>query len=422
MSSLARVDGLIGGTHVFDGAGVLDAAHKQQAETAATNLAGQLGGTVYVDIAIGDDDPETTAFFNGAASTTNFGKALMIALAVSGDQVGGYVYETGLASDYTTGTPWEHSILHNESAPNGDVQTALLAAINAVQKPPLIPPEAIPVIIFVVVVVLFSIAAPFLWGPWLIRKLTGVSGPIKGGIPSEATIQSIRDTGVTVTMPSVGPDAPDYKLGLLVDPIGGGAPYEVEIKVLIPRIFIPMIVPGARIGVFIDPTDPKKVSADFSRMRGSGMPAGFGAGAGGAIPPGGFGMNFDASGHPAAADLAALASGVRSGKVASQSSSADQLLATGTHGSAVITTAQPLGMKVRDVNPAANPSRLDDPMWLFTVEVSLAGQAPFPAVFGHRVPVAKVAQIAPGVKLAVAVNEADKNEEVAIDWDKSPIG
>jgi hypothetical protein len=425
MSSLARVDGFVGGTHVFDGAGVLDAAHKQQAETAATNLAGQLGATVYVDIAIGGDDPSSDAFFNGA-SHTEFGKSLVIAFAVTGNTIGGYIYATDLFGGYNLGAPWgSANSIKNETAPNGDVQGALLSAINAVQKPPLIPPDAIPVIIFVVVVVLLSIAAPFLWGPWLIRKLTGVSGPIKGGIPSEATIQSITDTGVTVTMPSVGPDAPDYKLGLLVDPIGGGAPYEVEVKGLVPRVFIPMIVPGARVGVLIDPKDPQKVAVDFSRIggrAGSGMPAGFGAGGmAGAIPQGGFGMNFDASGQPAAADVAALASGVRSGKVVSQSGSADQLLATGTHGTAVITTAQPLGMKVRDVNPAANPSRLDDPMWLFTVEVSLAGQAPFPAVFGHRVPVAKVAQVAPGVKLAVAVNEADKNEEVAIDWDKSPI-
>jgi hypothetical protein len=49
------------------------------------------------------------------------------------------------------------------------------------------------------------------------------------------------------------------------------------------------------------------------------------------------------------------------------------------------------------------------------------GQQPFPAVFGHRVPVAKVISVGPGVKLAVAVNEADHNE-CAIDWEKSPLG
>jgi hypothetical protein len=61
-------------------------------------------------------------------------------------------------------------------------------------------------------------------------------------------------------------------------------------------------------------------------------------------------------------------------------------------------------------------------MWVFTVEVSVAGENPFPAVFGHRVPLAKVASVAPGVRLAVAVNMSDRNQDVAIDWDKSPIG
>ena len=132
-------------------------------------------------------------------------------------------------------------------------------------------------------------------------------------------------------------------------------------------------------------------------------------------------MAFDASGQPSATDLATLAGGVQSGAVKEITGSAAQLLATGTHGTAVITTAQPMGKTVRDINPSADPSRLNDPMWIFTVEVSVAGEAPFPAVFGHRVPLDKIATVAPGVKLAIAVNMANRNQEVAIDWDKSPI-
>ena len=133
-------------------------------------------------------------------------------------------------------------------------------------------------------------------------------------------------------------------------------------------------------------------------------------------------MDFDASGQP---DMAKSRRSRAASEAASANTikgSADQLLATGTHGTATITTAMPLGKTVRDINPAADPSRLNDPVWLFTVEVTLAGQAPFPAVFGHRVPMAKLGAVAPGVKLAVAVNEANKNQEVAIDWDASPVG
>jgi hypothetical protein len=425
LSSLARVDGLLNGTHVFDGTGILDENGRQHAETAAKSLGDSLGATVYVDIALSDDDPHTTAFFNGADAKNHLGRSLVIALAVSGSKIGGYIdSDSDLWNSYQTGKPWSSDVLANQDAANGDVQAALLAAIDAVQKPPLFSGEAIFWIIFVVVTVLFSISAPFLWGPWLIRKMAGVSGPIKNGLPGDAIIESVGETGITVTMPSVGPDAPDYKLGLRVTPAGGGDPYQVSIKALIPRIYQPMIVPGAQVGVMIDPTNPKKVSLDLSRIGAAFSPAAGQAGAatGGAVMEvAGVPVSFDAAGNPAGAGLAALVSGVRSGAVPQIKGSAAQLLATGTHGTAVITSAQPLGKTVRDIDPSAAPDRLDDPMWLFTLEVSLAGQAPFPAMFGHRVPLAKVASIAPGVKLAVAVDEAHRNEDVAIDWDKSPI-
>jgi hypothetical protein len=132
-------------------------------------------------------------------------------------------------------------------------------------------------------------------------------------------------------------------------------------------------------------------------------------------------LSFDAAGNPNMAQLGAFASAVSQGQLPTHTGSAAQLLATGTHGTAVITTAMPLGKTVRQINPAADPSTLDDPLWMFTVEVSLAGQAPFPAVFGHRVPKDKAASIGPGTKLAVAVNPVNKNQEVAIDWNQSPM-
>ena len=422
LSTLVRVDAFVSGTHIFDGAGVLDANGKQQAETAAVNLGNQLGITVYVDIAIGGTDPSNDAFFNGADVSNAFDKkTLAIALAISGHTIGGYLDSTSDTwNTYNQSSPWSSNAIENWSAPNSDNQAAILSAINAIQKPPLIPSDAIPVIIFVVVTVLFSITAPFIWGPWLIRKISGASGPIKGGLPSDAVIESIADTGVTVSMPSVGPEAPDYKFTLQVTPVGGGAPYQVVTKALVPRLFVPMVVPGARVGVLIDPANSQKISIDFSRINQAPMGGEVGTGIQSSAP-GGFNMAFDANGQPAANDIAALMGGVRSGGVNQIKGSAAHLLATGTHGTAVITTAMPLGQKVRDADPAAEASHLDDPLWLFTVEVSLAGQTPFPAVFGHRVPVAKLASVAPGVKLAVAVDEANKNQDVAIDWDKSPI-
>ena len=91
---------------------------------------------------------------------------------------------------------------------------------------------------------------------------------IKDGVPSEAIIESMADTGMTMSSPDVGPNAPRYQFDLQVTPAGGGAPYAVEVKAFVPRLYVPMVLPGKRVGVTIDPTNPMNVSIDFSRMDG----------------------------------------------------------------------------------------------------------------------------------------------------------
>jgi len=134
-STLARTEALLKGTHVFDGAGALDASGLAQAETAATSLADEIGAPVYVDIAIGDsDDPADTAFFN-ASDYLDLGKSFVIALAVSGNEIGGYLagrYDIWVLREASP--PWNVDTLANETAPNGDVQAELLRAVTAVHK------------------------------------------------------------------------------------------------------------------------------------------------------------------------------------------------------------------------------------------------------------------------------------------------
>jgi hypothetical protein len=165
--------------------------------------------------------------------------------------------------------------------------------------------------------------------------------------------------------------------------------------------------------------DPALVSLDRDLQELAGPPAASPAQAPAADGKVGLEFQFAATGQPAAGQVQSVVSAVSSGVMRTTEGTADEILATGTHGTAVITTASPLGKTVRDINPNADPSRLNDPMWLFTIEVALAGQQPFPAFFRSRVPLAKLATVAPGVRLAVAVNPADY--EVAIDWDKSPL-
>jgi hypothetical protein len=252
---------------------------------------------------------------------------------------------------------------------------------------------------------------------------------IKGGVSTQAVVQSIGESGVTITSPSVGPDAPVYTLGLLVTPPGGGEAYAAECKCAIPRVFIPMLVPGAHIGVVVDPADLQKVAPDWQNFSGSGgqtMVASDMSGAqalnkgGGTVTMDGVDVAFAAGGRPVSG-LDKVVGAIRGGTMKTEHGSAARLLATGTHGTAVITSAQPLGKKVRDFDPKADPTHLDDPLWLFTLEVTLPGGSAFPAMFGHRVPASKVAELAPGVKLAVAVDESNPTQECAIDWDRSPL-
>jgi hypothetical protein len=288
--------------------------------------------------------------------------------------------------------------------------------------------------LFILIFVAASIALPLGIMFYFMRGFGGMLGfglaQIKGGLPTSAVIESVGETGTTISSPSVGPDAPVYRLGLQVTPAGGGDPYKAECKCAIPRIFIPMVVPGAHIGVVVDPANPQKVVPnwqDFTASGGVTQVASDMSGAlaigrqGGTMSLDGVDVAFDANGNPVSG-LNALVGAVRSGAMKQEHGSAAQLLATGTHGTGIITSAQPLGNRVRDFDPKAEPARLDDPMWLFTVEVTLPGRSAFPAIFGHRVPAAKVGEIAPGAKLAVAVDESNPTQECAIDWDRSPIG
>ncbi len=249
----------------------------------------------------------------------------------------------------------------------------------------------------------------------LLSKLMGVDSAVKNGIPATAVIESIADTGTTITSPSVGPDAPVYKLGLLVTPPAGGPAYRATSKQAVPRLFVPMTLPGARIGVLVDPTNPQHVMPDWQN---------FNAAAGAPVEAtiGTMSLAFDANGNPNLGQAAAIAGAVSQGTMPTQQGSAAALLATGIRCTATVTSAMPLGKFVRDINPAADPASLNDPVWMFTVEVHMPGRPPFPGVFGHRVPTAKLSAVGPGVTLAVAVDPADPSQEIAIDWDQSPMG
>lgn len=266
---------------------------------------------------------------------------------------------------------------------------------------------------------------------WVARVM-GASLPITDGVPGEGIIKAWRDTGMMESHGAGTLGSTIYDLQLEVAPVGGGAPVMAHLRAQLDSFLDPNV--GDRVPIIISRSNPRRVKVDHSRTTtpldkswhtaddsdrsGEGGGESAAAPASGARP--GLDFSFDANLNPTSTSLDNVVGGVTAGTMPIVHNSAAQLLASGTRGTAEITTCQPLGKTVRQVNPNAT-SHLDDPEWLFTVKVTVPGSGTWPAVMGHYVPTAKVGVLGPGVKLAVAVNMADKMNEVAIDWDKSPL-
>ncbi len=244
-----------------------------------------------------------------------------------------------------------------------------------------------------------------------LRGIRGVTHGIKNGVPGSAVVQGIAETGTTISAPGVGPEAPVYRIQLQVLP-GGGTPYVAEIRQAVPRIHVPFVRPGTTVPVDVDPQRPERVHIAFDRLVAGGVGAG--------VAAGGSGLTVTFAENRPVDGLGGVLAAVRDGSMPTHRGSAAELLRTGTRGTAEITSAMPIGKKTRDVFPDAAPDVADDPLWMLTVTVDVPGQQQYPAVFGHRVPRSRVAQVAPGLRVPVAVNLADRNNQVAVDWDALP--
>ncbi|MCU0492536.1 MAG: hypothetical protein MUD01_13170 [Chloroflexaceae bacterium] len=87
------------------------------------------------------------------------------------------------------------------------------------------------------------------------RKVSG--GDLRTrGIPAEATILQVSDTGQTMN------DNPVAQLLLQVE-APGQLPYQVSTRSLIPRLQVGMLQPGARVRVKIDPANQQRVALDL---------------------------------------------------------------------------------------------------------------------------------------------------------------
>jgi hypothetical protein len=134
-------------------------------------------------------------------------------------------------------------------------------------KPDQVQPFVITLLLFIFGTIAVTFVVVLLSVRFFMRRLGYGAAPIVNGLAGSAVIESIADTGFTMSAPGVGANAPRYRLGLSVTPTDGfGVAYPVDVTTIIPRIYTPMIVPGAKIGVIVDPADPNNVRIDFNRL------------------------------------------------------------------------------------------------------------------------------------------------------------
>ncbi|NUS08545.1 MAG: hypothetical protein HOV97_38975 [Nonomuraea sp.] len=95
--------------------------------------------------------------------------------------------------------------------------------------------------------------------PFLIMARNG-QRLLASGIPAQAVVESMADTGMTVN------GQPVVSFGLVVQP-GQGPAYLVAHKQTLPRIPMGMVVPGAVLPVKVDPARPDRVRIDWAAWR-----------------------------------------------------------------------------------------------------------------------------------------------------------
>lgn len=108
----------------------------------------------------------------------------------------------------------------------------------------------------IVVSMVFTLLMIFVVRKWVKNAFGPDQKLLEEGVPAQATILKIWDTGVTLN------DNPQVGMLLEVQP-QGHEPFRVEMKSIISRIAIAQIQPGRVVPVRYDPQNPSKVALAF---------------------------------------------------------------------------------------------------------------------------------------------------------------
>ncbi|MDP9862076.1 MULTISPECIES: hypothetical protein [Streptosporangium] len=92
-----------------------------------------------------------------------------------------------------------------------------------------------------------------------IGVLTGEDGLLTGGLPAEADILAMADTGMTVN------DSPVAQFRLEVR-TGTAEPYVVDHRQTLPGLPAGAVLPGRRVPVRVDPADARRLAIDWAAL------------------------------------------------------------------------------------------------------------------------------------------------------------
>jgi hypothetical protein len=271
--------------------------------------------------------------------------------------------------------------------------------------------------------------------------MAGLGVPSNAGQSATAVVDSVEETSAPITVISSQGAPGFHKLGLTVTP-GGGAPYHTEVTTTIPPNLESLVRVGSQIPVLVNPALPQLVFPNWvpllqqAGLATDGVPMTTMSMAGNNAIRSSVTVSQYSGHNPNALAEALAAAGLMSG-VAGLTSSAGlpgaggltiamlapgpaTLFVTGVRGTATVTAAQPLG-RASDIDPTTAAADAGDMLWQFTAEIVLPGAQPILGTFRHPVPGLEAADIAPGAKLAVAVDAPVDARQIAIDWDQSPL-
>jgi archaellin len=206
----------------------------------------------------------------------------------------------------------------------------------------------------------------------------------KTGVPAQARIVSLADTGVTINM------NPQIKLTLEVTP-PMGAPYMVETKQVISRLDTASYQPGTILPVIVDPNDKNLIEINYDS---SAQTAGYSSGG---YAPGGVAQATD---KILTGPYAGMSAADANAMIAKNNEENIQLMSYGTESKAIVTKYTWLGVYVNGENPFVEVE----------VEVMPSSGTPYKAKAQGVVQTASVPKYQPGAEIYIKYDPNNPNK------------